>query len=330
MQIRAGIRVAVWLACAFLAAGAAGGQGKAAPSVAAAKQEFQAGKFGAAIQTLRGAGAAGKSAEASYWMERSYYELRDFDNAVAAGEEAVRLAPQNSDYHMRLGRSYGGKADRDHSFTLARRVKKEFEEAVRLDPKNIQARRDLAEFYMDAPWIVGGSKDAALDQVNAIAALDPLQGHLARAAFFAAEKKNDQAEAENKQVLAAHPQHIGAYAEVAGFYLREGRVAELRSTVDAAAKVRASDPRLAYFRGVAAVLSGSNLAAGEQDLKSYLANPPWSDWPSQAAAREWLGRLYEAEGKRADAAEQYRAALHIDPARRSARERLKKLEEAAK
>jgi tetratricopeptide (TPR) repeat protein len=328
-QSKTWLRTAGFLVCVFLVVNVVQGQSSAA-AVAAAKQMFQAGKFSMAIQTLNSAGVAGKDAEASYWLERSYYELRDYDKAVAVGEDAIRLAPQNSAYHLWLGRAYGEKADRDHSFTLARRVKREFEEAVRLDPKNIQARRDLAEFEVDAPWIVGGSRDAALEQVNAIAAIDPAEGHLARATVYLAEKKSDLAEAEFKQVLAVRPAQIDAYTEVADFYVHEGRAADLRATVDAAARVKASDPRLAYYRGVAVVLSGSNLAEGEQDLKSYLANPSWSDWPSQAAAREWLGRLYEGEGKKADAAEQYRAALHVDPTRKSAQDRLKKLEDTAK
>ena len=33
------------------------------------------------------------------------------------------------------------------------------------------------------PWIVGGSKDEALEQVNAIAGVDPIAGHLARADY---------------------------------------------------------------------------------------------------------------------------------------------------
>jgi tetratricopeptide (TPR) repeat protein len=75
------------------------------------------------------------------------------------------------------------------------------------------------------------------------------------------------------------------------------------------------------------VLSGTDLPRAEQYLKSYLASTPdRSDWPSHAGAREWLGRLYEAEGKRSEAAEQYRAALQLDPGRKEAKARLQKLE----
>ena len=91
-------------------------------------------------------------------------------------EKSVSLDPKNSLYHQWLGRPYGGKADRDRSFSLAKKVKNEFQEAVSLNPSNIAARRDLEEYCLDAPWIAGGSKDEALQQVNAIAAIDPVAG----------------------------------------------------------------------------------------------------------------------------------------------------------
>ena len=90
-----------------------------------------------------------------------------------------------------------------------------------------------------------------------------------------------------------------------------------------------NDPRSAYYRGVYGVLSAVDPAHSEQDLKSYLASTPdRSDWPSHAAAREWLGRLYEAQGKRAEAAEQYRAALQLDPGRKEVKTRLEHLEKS--
>ena len=89
-------------------------------------------------------------------------------------------------------------------------------------------------------------------------------------------------------------------------------------------------PELISNYDVAAVLSNSNLPRAEQDLKSYLASAPdRSDWPSHAAAREWLGRLYELQGNRTAAAEQYRAALQLEPKNKDAQQRLQKLEKSS-
>ncbi len=297
-----------------------------------AQRQFNAGNYSGAISTLQTATQQNpNSAEAYYWLGRSYYEIRDYDNAITAAEKSVAIDAKNSVYHQWLGRIYGGKADRDRSFTYARKVKKEFEAAVELNPSNIEARRDLEEYCLQAPWVVGGNKDEAKTQVEAIAALDPIEGHLARAVYdLDGQKKPELAEQEYRAVLAAKPGKIDPYFEVISFFQHQNKPADMQTAIQAAAAVSPNDPRLGYARGVALVLSNTNLADAERDLKAYLASTPdRSDWPSHAAARGWLGRLYEAQGKRSDAAEQYRAALQLDPEDKDAKTRLEHLEKGS-
>ena len=95
---------------------------------------------------------------------RAYFSLGDWDRGVSDCEKAVTLAPDNSQFHLWLGRIYGEKADKASFLTaagLARRVAREFEAAVHLNPRSIDARTDLAEFYLEAPGIVGGGRDKA-------------------------------------------------------------------------------------------------------------------------------------------------------------------------
>lgn len=298
----------------------------------AAQRQFASGNYSNAITALESVTAQSPSnAEAYFWLARSYYELRDYDNAIYAGEKCTALDPKNSLYHEWLGRIYGGKADRDHSFFFARKVKEQFSLAVHLNPSNISARRDLEEYDLDAPWIVGGSKDEARAQAEAIVAIDPVQGHLARAVLLLAEgKKADQAEAEYRQVLAAKPKDLEPYFEVADFFERQNKPAGIDEAIQAAAQVNASDPRLAFYRGMSLILNNSNRTQAEEYLKSYIASTPQrSDWPSHASARVWLGRLYQAEGKTPNAAEQYRAALLLNPGMKEAKTRLQQLEKSA-
>lgn len=319
----------------FLALGAAGlcrpasgAAGDSAGALAAAQRQFNSGNYSSAISTLQAAVMQNPaSAEVHYWLGRNYYELRDYDNAVEQGEKSVELEPKNSLYHDWLGRSYGGKADRERSFSLAKKTKKEFEEAVQLDPSNVAARRDLEEYDLQAPWIVGGNKDEARSQVDAIALIDPIQGHLARAVQYREAKKPELADNEYREVLKAKTNRIEVYFEVAAFYARQNKAPDLEMAIQAAAQVNANDARVAYYRGVSRVISGTEQQRAEEYLKAYLASTPErSDWPAHASAREWLGRLYESEGKRTEAAEQYRAALQLEPDSKEARARLEKLE----
>jgi len=60
---------------------------------------------------------------------------------------------------------------------LAGKVREEFERAVRLSPNDVDARLDLAEFYAEAPTIVGGGEQKARAQAQSIAALNPAREH---------------------------------------------------------------------------------------------------------------------------------------------------------
>ena len=328
-ELRAIVLAVAALLCFSLAAQAT----VAADSPAAndAERKVNSGDYRGAISTLQSAVSQNPSdAAAYYWMGRGFYELHDYDNAISALQKAVALAPKNSDYHNWLGRAYGGKADREHSFFVAKKVKGEFQTAIRLDPSNIAARRDLEDYCISAPWIVGGSKDEALAQVEAIAAIDPVEGHVARAIYYnEALKKPALAAAEYHAVIESKSASIEPYLQAANFFINQNEPANVLAAVNAATAVAANDARLDFYRGVLGVLNGTDAASAERYLKSYVASTPdRSNWPTHALGRVWLGRLYESMGKPGGAAEQYRAALQLDPGRKDARDRLNKLEKA--
>lgn len=294
-----------------------------------AQRAFGAGDYSSAIATLRSlVSRDSANAEAFYWLSRCYYEIRDVDQSIAHAETSVALAPASSVYEDWLGRAYGAKAGRDRSYFAARKTKKHFEKAVALDPGNISARRDLAEFCAQAPRSVGGNTDEAITQIDAIAKMDPIAGRLARASFDVnGLKRPDLAADEYKQVLAARPKDSQPYFDALVFYQEQNRPADMNVALDAVARVAPKDPRIAFYRAIALIMTGTNLDRAADDLKSYLAaTPERSDWPPHAAAREWLGRAYEMQGRPLQAVEQYRASLQLDPGRTSAQERLEKLE----
>jgi tetratricopeptide (TPR) repeat protein len=296
--------------------------------LAEARRQYDAGEYQQCAATLRAAlERNARDAELYHWLSRCYFELQNHDHAVSSAERAVQLDPKNSVYHDWLGRAYGRKAEHAilfSAFSLARKTRREFEEAVRLNPSNLAAQRDLIEFYFRAPGIVGGGDDKARRQIELLAGHDPIEGHLARAEFWLDKKKPDLAEEEYRQVLEAQPKRVEPYLEIADFYLKRSYAAGMERALEAAASVDASDRRLAFYRGVAKVLPGTDLAEAERLLKSYVATvPPRSDLPSHGSARQWLGRLYEREGKCAEAAEQYRQALKIEPRMKSLQEDLR-------
>jgi tetratricopeptide (TPR) repeat protein len=295
-------------------------------------EQFERGDYQAAIETLSsGLVRSPQDARLYQWRSRCYLEQKDYALAIADGERAVSQRPADSEYRRWLGRAYGGAAEQASSFSLARKVRLTFEQAVRLDPSNLAARRDLAEFYFEAPWIVGGRRRKALEQIEAIAAVDAVAGHLAHAAYSRHETRLDQAEADYERALALRPRQVDPYLEAADFYEERGDADKLASAIEQAARVGPCDRRLPYYRGVALVLTNRNLAEADQLLRTYLATAPRrSDLPSHAATHQWLGRLNERLGHANVAADEYRAALVLDPDRKSAREALRSVEAAGR
>jgi tetratricopeptide (TPR) repeat protein len=296
--------------------------------LAVALNQFERGDYRAAIGTLSSAlMQSPQDARLYEWRSRCYLELEDYALAITDGERAVSERPADSEYRRWLGRAYGGAAEQARSFSLAKKVRRTFEEAVRLDPSNLAARRDLAEFYIEAPWIVGGSSGKALEQIEAIAKVDAVAGHLARASYSRHEKRLDDANTEYEHVLALRPGQLDPYLEVADFYEQRGDADKFASVIEQAVRVGASDRRLPYYKGVALVLANRNLAEADQLLRTYLATAPRrSDFPSHASAHLWLGRLNQRLGNTKVAADEYRTALALDPDRKPAREALQSVE----
>lgn len=297
--------------------------------LARAQQQFQAGNFPDAVSTLQEVShSLPDDASVYYWLGRCYFELRNYELAIGNGERAVKLAPDNSEYLLWLGRAYGRQADVGRSFWMAVRSKDSLEEAVKIDPNNLPARRDLAEFYMEAPWIVGGSKAKAREQIAAITAIDPIQGTLAQAEYDRKNGNTQRAETELKAALQDKPKTVQEYFELADFFASHPDPALEQQAIDGAAAIAPSDPRLLYYRGVVLAIAGQQLDQAESYLKAYLARTPErSDYPPHADARTWLGHVYEKEGRKMDAAQQYQVALQLDPHSQFAKQSLQQVEQ---
>lgn len=274
-----------------------------------------------------------KESSLHFWLGRCFYELRDYNRAISSLERAIVLEPDRSDYHDWLGKSYGRKAEETNRFSpfssisLAHKTHREFETAVRLDANNLEAQRDLIRYLLNAPGIVGGSEGTAEQRIRALSAVDPIEGALAQAELFASRKKFDAADGEYRKALDMNPDRIGVYFEIAEYYRDRGDAARMSETIEAGAPLAPADHRLDYYRGIALVLGNQSPAEADRALHRYLDNvPDNANVPSHSTAHEWLGRLYERQGQLDRAAQEYQAALVLDPKDKQASEALRALQ----
>jgi cytochrome c-type biogenesis protein CcmH/NrfG len=296
--------------------------------VEAAVREFDHGAYANAIHMLLAESRKNPGdARIYYWLCRSYFELRDFNNAIVYGDGAVRAEPDNSEYWFCLGKAYGRKAEAERSLSWATRSKEAFEKAVELDAKNIPARRALIEYLTEAPALIaGGSKSRAREHIAVLAAQDPVQGKLAWGYYWRETDELDRAEAAYREALDLKPKNPAAYFEAADFYRRIGNLAQMEAAIEAGAKANPADARLHFWRGVVRVMAGNRLEEAERLLKTYAEKAPQrGDYPAHAGAYEWLGKLYERMNRCGDAVASYRKALELQPGRRESKDALKRL-----
>lgn len=318
---------AALLFCGWSVAGAFAGQ---AP-LADAQRDYNAGRYNRAVDALNAAVAKSPDdAALQFLLGQSYYQLREYPRALASLERAVQLSPKNSPYHDWLGRSYGRKAEESiflGAMSWARKTHHEFEIAVQLDPQNFEAQRDLIRFEINAPGVVGGGDDKAMKHIADLEKIDPVQGQLARGELLATKKRFTEADAVFGKLLESDSDHAGVYFEVSDYYRDRSDPDKMGAAIEKAERIDPEDRRLKFYKGALLVMQKKSPNEAEMLLKSYITTvPDNSDLPPHAAAREWLGKLYESLGRFSEATEQYRLSLSLDPHNKGVEEALKRVE----
>lgn len=274
-----------------------------------------AGRADDAITTLHSKiNASPGDAESYNLLCRAYFSLGDWDRGISACEKAVALEPDNSRYHLWLGRIYGEKADQSSFLSaapLAGKVRTQFETAVRLDPNNVDARSDLGEFYLEAPGIVGGGRDKAEAQAQALAPLDAAQADYLKGRI--AEKKKDPVTAEKAYRAAIEASHGSAltWFNLALFFRHQERWNDMEDAIQQAVSAQVDRPEIIMESGEVLLRSGRNFPAAVQYLRRYLALSSKAEEAPAFKAHYLLGTALEKQGDKQGAAQEYRAALSL-------------------
>ncbi len=273
------------------------------------------GRVDDAIASLhRKISSAPRDAESYNLLCRAYFMLSDWDQGISACEKAVSLAPENAQYHLWLGRIYGEKADHAGFWSaagLAKKVRTEFEAAVRLDPNSAEARTDLAEFYLEAPGIVGGGRDKAEAQAQALTGMDPVRAGWVKGSL--AEKKKDYVLAEKEYRAAIDASHGAALAwlNLALFFRHTERWDQMEDAIRHAGSARVDQPEVLMECAEMLLRAKRDLPAATQLLRRYL--PPGSTVEAAPAfkAHYLLGTALEQQGNKPAAAQEYRTSLSL-------------------
>jgi Tfp pilus assembly protein PilF len=273
------------------------------------------GRVDDAITNLRGQiSSSPNDPEAHNLLCRAYYTLGEWDSGISNCERAVSLEPGNSRYHLWLGRVYGEKADKANFMTaagLAKKVHTEFETAVQLNPNNVDARTDLAEFYLEAPGIVGGGRDKAEAQAQTLAGIDPAKAHWVNARID--EKKKDLAGAEKEYRAAIESSHgsASAWLHLAQFYKHSGRLDQMDDAIRHVASAPLDQADVLVDAAHLLLDTNRDLPEANKLLRRYVSSASTVEQAPVFKAHYLLGTVLEKQGDKQGAAQEYRTSLTL-------------------
>ena len=307
--------IALPVACLAMAAAALASAQIPAATLKQANDALEAGEADQALSLLMPLPASGEgAAEAQNLICRVRFTLQQWDAAVKACELAVRLDPSSSIDHMWLGRALGEKASRAsflNAYSLGKRVRSEFEQAVQLDPKNPGALSNLGEFYKDAPGIVGGGTDKAETIAAQLDKVDPAKAFELRGNIAVARKDDLSAERDFKQAIAVSPHPAEQWTLLANFYRNRRRWNEMdaaiHSCVSAAERDKHSGVGLYDGAGIL-IETKRDPALAAKMLEDYLAGSSKSEEAPAFIAHVRLGRLKQELGDPEGARREFAAA----------------------
>jgi tetratricopeptide (TPR) repeat protein len=161
--------------------------------------------------------------------------IQRVEEAIKVGEQCVAAHPQASACHLAFGQALGNKAMNAGSMMAAMRyagtVRDAIKKAVELEPRNIEARFALLQYYLMAPAIAGGGSGKAKDLVRETAAVSPAASQLMQAQVDIDDDQYAKAEAAVLSVQAGSDEIILDHqrellATLGHVHLKEKRYAE--------------------------------------------------------------------------------------------------------
>ena len=325
-----------------------------------AEQLIQAGHWKRARALVESDSRQGADAAlTNFLLSQIRYAFGDHAAPLPLAEKAVARNGQVAKYHRQLAEVIGVQAQHAGPFQqilLARRFRKEIGMAIDLDPRDVQARRDLLEFYLLAPGIVGGDPHRAAEVAEQIGGIDAPEGFLAKARIALFQTRTADGEMLLRKGAQAQPPSYRAQIELARFCLdpdhpdRDAAERAARHALDLdrsraeaynilaeiyagggewrlldwilrQASQQNPDDLAAYYYAAGRLLnSGREPGRAEGYLRTYLGQEPEGNEPGAPEAHWKLGLALEAQGRSAEAVTEWKQSLQLDPASPAARE----------
>jgi tetratricopeptide (TPR) repeat protein len=266
-----------------------------------------------------------QDAESQYYLAVSLIQQQKLDDAEDAVDEAIEVNENIARYHLLRGQILGLQAMNANVLSqglLAPRIKNAFLRASELDPKNIEARQALYNYYVMAPGIMGGSEEKAFEQAQAVALLDQFRGCMMLSNYHLRIKKDTlEAERQMKKAISAAPERGAGYKQLGYLYLNARRFSDAIEQMKRYIAVEPKNPD--SYDSYGDVLKAEQKY--DQAIEKY--HYALSVDKTFSASIFSLAECYELKGEKRKAKETFQWYLTVEPRGRRADAAQKKIKE---
>lgn len=292
-------------------------------------------------------------AQAHAWLAKIASGFGDLDTSIHEAERAVELEPRNAFFHGQLAERYALMADRStliKGLGYVRRMKREIDAALALDPRQVDTLLVEMMFSWKAPPLAGGDKQKARRVAGRIANISPSWAYLAHArlaqfqgdavstesalkkavqadpAFYRARINLAEfycgdnacispaaAEQAALDALTVDPDAAGAYVVLARAYVAQKRWAELDGLLSRAEQAVPDDRAPYYSTAHRLIDTGQDFERAERFLQHYLGQDPEARAPTKAEAHRLMADMYRHAGRKSEAFRELQVALRLEP-----------------
>jgi len=284
---------------------------------------FESGKYDEAFTQFSSVKkGSGEYAESRYYMGLISLRRRESDKAEEYTEQAIDANGNVAKYHLSMINILGQQASGASTLkqaSIATRIKSHMESAARLDPKDINSRTMLIQFYVRAPKMMGGDIDKARKTADEISKINSAEGYRAHATIDQAEEKWAEAERNFQRAMNLAPDSLKHYTTLASFYQSRSNPEQAFSVYDRAMAKFPANRNLLMQAGRLASSSGPKYHdRGIRHLNKYIADTPNKADRSLANAYYYLGVIEQGKKNNTAARNHFNAALKINPEHRQA------------
>lgn len=287
---------------------------------------FEDGKLDEAKKNLEDYGSRTSEFEkAQYYLGRIAFNQEEYSDAIDYFKEAIVKNDQIANYYAWLGNAYGvytQNANKIKQGILAPKVKRSYEKAVSLDPKNLDALWGLIEYYSQAPSFMGGSMEKATITANNILEFNEKEGYRALSSVYQRDEKYEDAEKAFVKLVELDSNYM---TSLGSFYQSRALYDKAFLLFEKLSIGQPENINALYQIGRTSALSGQQPEKGIKALEKYMMMEIQEGFPSYAAARMRMAMIYEKTGDKVKAKSLYEASLKEDRSMELAKEGLKRV-----